>query len=162
MPTTLIHDIYRHLLFSLSGVLFPREKHHVGDFVSHTWPFLVYISHHVRSILNIIWLISYHIPRSSWYHFQCISYVIDHANYFNSWYIPTSAFFTLGRSVSPWKTSCGWFRITYLAVPGIHITSCEIDEEHHVVDFVSHTWQIIHFKKLVVHIIRYSLFVFKN
>ena len=28
-----------------------------------------------------------------------------------------------------------------------HITSCEIDHEHHVVDFVSHTWQINHFNE---------------
>ena len=58
--------------FWLSGVLFPREQHHVVDFVSHTWQFLVYISHHVRSIMNITWLISYHnseVPGSSWYHF---------------------------------------------------------------------------------------------
>ena len=51
-------------------------------------------------------------------------------------------FFTLGRFVSAWITSCGWFRITYLAVPGIHFTSREIDHEHHVVDFVSHTWYL--------------------
>ena len=51
---------------------------------------------------------------------------------------------------------------TYLAVLGIHIVSCEIDEEHHVVDFVSHTWQIIHFISFFVRIIRYSFFVFKN
>ena len=29
-----------------------------------------------------------------------------------------------------------WFRTTYLAVRGIHITSCEIDHEHHVVEFM--------------------------
>ena len=34
-----------------------------------------------------------------------------------------------------------------------------IDEEHHVVDFVSHTWQIIQFKSFLVHIIRYSFHV---
>ena len=30
--------------------------------VTYTWKFLVYVSHHVRSIMNIMWLISYHIP----------------------------------------------------------------------------------------------------
>ena len=33
-----------------------------------------------------------------------------------------------------------------------HITSCEIDHEHHVVDFVSHTWQFL--LLFLVHIIR--------
>ena len=32
------------------------------DFVSHTWQFVVYISHNVRSMNNIMWLISFHIP----------------------------------------------------------------------------------------------------
>ena len=54
-------------------------SYHIPD---SSW-FVVYISH-LRSIMNIMWLISYHILGSSWYHFQCISYVIDHANYFHS------------------------------------------------------------------------------
>ena len=65
-----------------------------------------------------MWLISYHIPGSSWYHFQCISYVVDHANYFHSWYIPTSAFFSISGVLFP-------------------------REKHHLVVLVSHTWQFL-------------------
>ena len=43
------------------------HEHNVVDFVSYTWQFLVFIVHK--------------------------SYVIDHANYFHSWDIPTFAFF---------------------------------------------------------------------
>ena len=39
-----------------------------------------------------------------------------------------------------------WFGTTYLAVRRIHITSCQIDHEHHVVDFL----------------VSYTCFVFKN
>ena len=52
------------------------HEHHVVDFVSHTWQFHTscHVSHHMRSIMNILWLISYHVPGSSRYHFECITY----------------------------------------------------------------------------------------
>ena len=56
----------------------------------------------------------------------------------------------------PKGPKAAWFRITYLAVRGTHITSCGIDHERNVIDFVSHTWQIIQFESFLVHIIRYS------
>ena len=147
MPTTFIHDIYRG-----SAIFHSRFKHIAPNLYSigssrlfvrdRSWYHTsCHISHHVRSIMNIMWLISYHIPGSYWYHFQCISYVIDHANLFHSWYIPTSAFFhsrafcfrvkntmwlisyhipgsswyTYHIMWDQWKTLCGRFRITYLA-----------------------------------------------
>ena len=48
--------------------------------------------------------------------------------------------------LSPSSPVSAWFGTTYLAVRRIHITSCQIDHEHHVVEFL----------------VSYSFFVFKN
>ena len=50
------------------------------DFLSHTWQFVVYISHHhVGSIMNILWLISYHIH--AWQIIQFISFSVHIIRY---------------------------------------------------------------------------------
>ena len=59
---TSLVQAYRPKLFSIgSSRRFVRDRswYHTS----------CHISHHVRSIMNIMWLISYHIPGSSWYHF---------------------------------------------------------------------------------------------
>ena len=67
-------------------------------------------------------------------------------------------FFTLGSSISPQiytasEVHAFLFEIDPDIIPRVsHITSCEIDHEHHVVDFVSHTWQFL--VPFLVHIIR--------
>ena len=161
------------------------------DFVSLAWQFVVYISQHVRSIMNIMWFLSYHIHGSSCYTYHIMwvdeehhvvgfvshTYPADHSISIVLSEYHTLQFFRLQKInrkiayccirrcslvLSASCTVSAWFRITYLAIRGIHVTTCAIDHEHDVVDFVSHTWQIIQFELFLAHIARYSFFSFKQ
>ena len=139
MPTFFIQDIYQRLLFftlgsSISPQIYSASEVHAFFFEIDP---------------DIIPRVTYHITWDpSWTCWFRITYLAVPGIIFSAYHtwsiLPTIfiheiyrrlLFFTLGRSVSAWKTSCDWFRITYLAVLGIHITSCEIDHEHHVVSY---------------------------
>ena len=124
----------------------------LSDFVSHTWQFLVSSLEHI-------------IRHRSWQLLSFMTYTeglqfCDRSCQLYSFmtYIEGLQFFTLGSSISPQiytasEVHAFLFEIDPDIIPRVsHITSCEIDHEHHVVDFVSHTWQFL--VSFLVHIIR--------